>query len=142
MDLNIYNIHFICGIFGKPEDVTYAPIMEGNIDVSGILTLSYPNFKCLAIASKACNCDNHMQIQGTKATITMSRPTNECSSYEVFVKGLGREEFNANKYKHRMHSEFLEFDRIINEKDYKKAEEMMENSLIVMEVIDKARKFL
>lgn len=142
MDLNIYNIHFICGIFGKPEDVTYAPIMEGNIDVSGILTLSYPDFKCLAIASKACNCDNHMQIQGTKATITMSRPTNECSSYEVFVKGQGREEFNVNKYKHRMHSEFLEFDRIINEKDYKKAEEMMENSLIVMEVIDKARKFL
>ena len=142
MDLNIYNIHFICGIFGKPESVSYAPIMENNIDVSGILTLGYEDFKCVAIASKSCNCDNHMQIQGTKAAITMDRPANECSSYGIFVKGKGTEIFNENKYEHRMHSEFVEFERIINEKDYEKAGEMMKNSLVVMEVIDKARKFL
>ena len=142
MDLNIYNIHFICGIFGRPEDVEYTPIMENNIDVSGILPLSYPNFKCLAIASKACNCDNHMQIQGSRATITMDRPTNECSSYGIFIKGQGEEVFNENKYEHRMYSEFIEFERIIRGKDYKKANKMMENSLVVMEVVDKARKFL
>ncbi len=142
MDLNIYNIHFICGIFGRPEYVEYSPIIENNIDVSGILNLSYPGFKCLAIASKSSNCDNHVQIQGSKSTITMDRPTNECSSYAIFTKGKEKETLNKNKYEHRMHSEFIEFERIIREKDYEKANKMMENSLIVMEVIDKARKFL
>lgn len=142
MDLNIYNIHFICGIFGRPENVIYSPVIENNIDVSGILLLQYKDFECAAIASKACNCDNHVQIEGTKAAITMSRPANECSSYEIFIKGKERESFNSNKYSHRMQSEFVEFKRIIDSKDYRKAEEMMKNSLIVMEIIDKARKFI
>lgn len=28
MDLNIYNIHFVVGLFGKPKDVQYYPNIE------------------------------------------------------------------------------------------------------------------
>ena len=142
MDLNIYNIQFVCGIFGRPEDVYYVPVMENNIDVSGSLILKYKDFSCVCVGSKACNCDCHMQIQGTKAAITMMRPANECSSYGVFKKGEGTELFNVNTHEHRMTAEFIEFERIIDEEDFEKAGEMMEKSLIAMEVIDKARKFM
>lgn len=142
MDLNIYNIQFVCGIFGRPEEVFYSPVIEKSIDVSGSLVLKYKDFTCTCIGSKVCNCDCHMQIQGTKAAITMDRPANECSSYSIFVKGKDSERFALNKHEHRMTSEFIEFERIIDSKDYLKAEEMMKKSLIAMEVIDKARRFL
>lgn len=142
MDLNIYNIQFVCGIFGRPDEVYYSPVIENNIDVSGSLILKYQNFNCVCIGSKACNCDNHMQIQGTDATIIMTRPANECSSFGVFRKGEETETFDVNTRGHRMMSEFVEFEKIIDRMDYEKAEKMMEKSLIAMEVIDKARKFI
>ena len=49
MDLNIYNIHFIVGLFGEPKDVHYFPNIEHNIDTSGILILEYDNFKCVSL---------------------------------------------------------------------------------------------
>ena len=41
MDINIYNIHFIVGLFGKPEKVQYLANIERDIDTSGILVLDY-----------------------------------------------------------------------------------------------------
>ena len=34
MDLNIYNIHFVVGLFGKPHDVHYYPNIQKNIEES------------------------------------------------------------------------------------------------------------
>lgn len=36
MDLNVYNIHFIAGLFGEPEEVLSGQYVKG-IDTSGIL---------------------------------------------------------------------------------------------------------
>ena len=35
-DLNIYNIHFVVGLFGKPNKVHYAPNIVNDVDTSGI----------------------------------------------------------------------------------------------------------
>ncbi|MEG0249552.1 MAG: Gfo/Idh/MocA family oxidoreductase [Peptostreptococcus sp.] len=142
MDLNIYNIHFVCGIFGAPREIKYIPCIENNIDVSGVLVLSYRDKECVCIASKSSNCSTNMQIQGTKATISMSGPTNGCESFTVFENKNDIKEYNYNRYSHRMSKEFIEIEKIIDNKDYKKAEKMMINSLIVMEVIDRARESL
>ena len=45
MDLNVYNVHYLVGLFGKPKKVKYYPNIEKNIDTSGILILEYDNFK-------------------------------------------------------------------------------------------------
>ena len=39
MDLNIYNIHFVAGLFGKPLKVRYCSNMERDVDTSGILVM-------------------------------------------------------------------------------------------------------
>ena len=54
MDLNIYNIHYIVGLFGRPKNVEYYPNIERGIDTSGILVLDYDKFKCVCIGSKEC----------------------------------------------------------------------------------------
>ena len=45
MDLNVYNISYIVGLFGEPNQVHYLPNMERGIDTSGILTMEYNSFK-------------------------------------------------------------------------------------------------
>lgn len=41
--------------------------------------------------------------------------------------------------KHRMYFEFVEFVKIFNEMNFDKADEMMKNSLIAMDIATKAR---
>ena len=36
MDLNIYNIHFIVGLFGVPKSVEYLANIQRDVDTSGI----------------------------------------------------------------------------------------------------------
>ena len=47
MDLNIYNIHFVAGLFGKPLKVRYCSNMERDVDTSGILVMEYPDFQAV-----------------------------------------------------------------------------------------------
>ena len=74
MDLNIYNIYFVVGLFGDPKAVHYYPNRNANgIDTSGILILEYPNFVCQCTAAKDCSAHNSAQIIGTEAASSSSR---------------------------------------------------------------------
>ena len=47
MDINLYNIHFIVGLFGAPKSVRYFPNRhETGVDTSGLLVLEYEDFVC------------------------------------------------------------------------------------------------
>ena len=39
MDINIYNIHYVVGLFGKPKNIEYYPNIERGIDTSGVLII-------------------------------------------------------------------------------------------------------
>ena len=56
MDINIYNIHYVVGLFGKPKNIEYYPNIERGIDTSGVLMLDYNKFKCVCVGAKDCNC--------------------------------------------------------------------------------------
>ena len=51
-DLNIYNIHFVVGLFGAPKNSEYYPNIVREVDTSGILILEYDEFKVVCIAAK------------------------------------------------------------------------------------------
>ena len=65
-DLNIYNIHLLVGLFGKPHRVEYLPNVERGVDTSGILVLDYGNFKAVAIGAKDCSAEIRSTIQGIR----------------------------------------------------------------------------
>lgn len=54
MDLNVYNISYIVGLFGEPNQVHYTANIERGIDTSGILTMEYNSFRAVSIAAKDC----------------------------------------------------------------------------------------
>ena len=139
MDLNIYNIHLMVSLFGKPLKVNYMANIEKNIDTSGIITLDYGSFKAVCIGAKDCKAPIATSIQGDQGCISIQTPANVLKGFKVLYNDQREEEFDLQGDTHRMIYEFKEFVKMIENKDFDKANEMMEKSLIAMDIATKAR---
>ena len=140
MDLNIYNIHYVVGLFGRPKNVEYYPNIERGIDTSGVLMLDYENFKCVCIGAKDCKAPIANNIQGDKGCIYQDTPANVCESFELLMNDGTSSKINENNYEHRMVNEFIEFLDMIKNNDLEGCYKMLEHSLTVAEVQTIARK--
>ena len=140
-DLNIYNIHFVVGLFGKPNNVHYAPNIVNDVDTSGILLLEYDNFKVVCIAAKDTFNNSYVNIQGDQGIIKVIGPTNEVPNYSIQTKDNFINE-NKNIHSHRMFAEFKKFVEVINNKDFKFMNNQKEHTLNVMYIYEKAEKFI
>ena len=140
MDINIYNIHYVVGLFGKPKNIEYYPNIERGIDTSGVLMLDYNKFKCVCVGAKDCKAPIANNIQGNNGCIYVDKPVNRCENFKIIMNDGTTTLFNENKYNNRMISEFIEFTNIIHNKDLDRCYKMLDHSLIVREVQTIARK--
>ena len=138
MDINIYNIHFVVGLLGKPTKVTYFANEEQQVDTSGVLILEYPQTKAVCIGAKDSWAKNRSIIQGTKGAITVEGPSNTVENYTITQAATPAQSMNKNTHDHRMVEEFLHFVRIIENQDVEEAHRRMEHSKLVMMVIEEA----
>lgn len=139
MDLNIYNVHYVVGLFGRPKNIEYYPNIEREIDTSGILMLDYGTFKCICIGAKDCGGPIVNNIQGELGYINQNTPTNICENFKIVMNDRTNLSINENNYDHRMINEFKEFEEMIKNNDLRKCYEMLEYSLIVSEILNVAR---
>ncbi|EOT48637.1 hypothetical protein OMY_00592 [Enterococcus sulfureus ATCC 49903] len=140
MDINIYNIHFVIGLMGRPLSVQYLANIEHGVDTSGVLILDYGTTKVTCIGAKDSSADIRSTIQGTNGAIVVNGPTNMVRSYTKQAQTQAAEEFNYNVHEHRMYEEFKQFAKIILENNRDLARQRMQHSKLVMEVIDLALK--
>ena len=140
-DLNIYNIHFVVGLFGKPNKVHYSPNIVNDVDTSGILLLEYDNFKVVCIAAKDTFNNSYVNIQGDQGIIKVIGPTNEVPNYSIQTKDNFINE-NNNIHSHRMFAEFKKFVEVINNKDFEFMNDQKEHTLKVMYIYEEAKKFI
>ena len=138
-DLNIYNIHFVVGLFGAPKNSEYYPNIVREVDTSGILILEYDEFKVVCIAAKDTYNNSYANIQGDKGLIKVIGPLNEVPNYIIKNKEVEMK-VNKNIHKHRMYSEFKKFIDVIDNKDFDFMQKQKAHSLAVMEIFDKSRK--
>ena len=138
-DLNIYNIHFVVGLFGAPKNSEYYPNIVREVDTSGILILEYDEFKVVCIAAKDTYNNSYANIQGDKGLIKVIGPLNEVPNYIIKNKEVEMK-VNKNIHKHRMYSEFKKFIDVIDNKDFDFMQKQKVHSLAVMEIFDKSRK--
>lgn len=138
MDINIYNIHFVVGILGKPISVTYLANIERGIDTSGILLLNYPTCKVVCIGAKDSTVPIRTLIQGDKGSIVLNGAANVCESFELNINGQDSQLIDNKVHPHRMFEEFCEFARMIKESDFPKANQMLQQSELVMEIVEEA----
>ena len=135
-DLNIYNIHLVVGLFGKPERVQYLANMERGVDTSGILIMDYGNFKAACIGAKDCSADIKSTIQGNKGSIAVLGPTNSMPELSLSLNGQSLTMINENSLNHRMYDEFVAFQAIIEHEDMTATKLALDHSHLVMEVLD------
>ena len=140
MDLNIYNIHYMVGLFGKPKNIEYYPNIERGIDTSGILMLDYGSFKGVCIGAKDCKAPIANNIQGDEGCIYQDTPANVCEKFQMLMNDGKNTLINENNYNHRMVNEFIEFADMIENNKLEKCYEMLDHSLVVSEVQTLARK--
>ena len=138
-DLNIYNIHFVVGLFGAPKNSEYYPNIVREVDTSGILILEYDEFKVVCIAAKDTYNNSYANIQGDKGLIKVIGTLNEVPNYTIKNNEVEMK-VNKNIHKHRMYSEFKKFIDVIDNKDFDFMQKQKEHSLVVMEIFDKSRK--
>ena len=138
MDLNVYNISALIGLFGAPLNNQYYANIDKSIDTSGIMTLDYGSFKAVAIAAKDCKAPVMNTIQGDQACIVVNTPLSQMISYTIHYNDGTIETKNFEDV-HRLSYEFKEFIRMIKEKDYQKQQAMLKLSLEISRVMKKGR---
>lgn len=142
MDLNIYNVHFIVGLLGRPKQIQYLPNIERGIDTSGILTMDYGKVKAVAIGAKDSTVPTRRTVlQGNKGSIIVNGPTNKMESFDIYGNDQKLiEKVDDNIYPHRMYQEFVAFERIVREHDLAAVKKSLEHSEDVMWVVTEALK--
>ncbi len=139
MDINIYNIHYVAGLFGRPLKVEYFPNVERGIDTSGILILDYGTFKCNCVGAKDCKAPAANYIQGEKGVIRQETPASICRGFEVIMNDETKSLVNEDNFDHRMVNEFMEFQDMICGNDLERCYQLLDHTLLVSEIQTTAR---
>ena len=139
MDLNLYNIHFVVGLFGPPADLHYYPNRhENGVDTSGLLVLEYPGFVCQCAAAKDSALQNSIQIAGEAGYIRMPSAGSNCQQVELHLRG--REPEVTAYPENPWYYEVQDLGRLIQNKDYDTCYALLDTTLQVVDVLEKARK--
>ncbi len=134
MDLNLYNLYYVMGLFGKPVSCKYYANIERNIDTSGIAVLQYDTFIATCLAAKDCKGKYGGIIQGTNGCIKSSYPPNLVGEITLELNDGTKEVFDDGSAMQRLIPEFTTFISTINSKDYKFCYEMLDMSLAVSKI--------
>jgi predicted dehydrogenase len=139
MDLGVYGIHFVVGLFGSPKDCVYmAQMLPNGIDSGGTLILKYDGFQACLVHSKNTKCDNRISIQGELGTI-YAFPT-ASNLDKVMIDINEKIDLSVpNEYESMVYT-LQDIVTIIKTDDSVKYLNRIDHSKMVLEVLDKARK--
>lgn len=139
MDINLYNVHFTMGLFGKPNKVHYYANIQEGIDTSGIVVLEYDHFIASLVGCKDSRSKNMAQIQGDEGYFLVDQETSRC--VEVISNFNGTSTYYSTQdVSNGMFYEVKDFLEIVEKEDYEACYQLLDYSLSVMEVIETARK--
>ena len=139
MDLGLYNLHYVLGLFGKPENAKYYANIERNIDTSGVLMIEYKNFNAMCVCAKDSEGKRIGVIQGNEGKITSEEAPSLVGKVTLEMYDGTTESFDDGFSKDRVVPEFKAFIRAVSENDLEFCYRQLEKSLLVSEVQTKAR---
>lgn len=138
MDLNVYNLHFVIGLFDKPQKASYHPVIERNIDVNGVVILNYPAFNAICSAAKNVQEDNSVRILGEKGKIIVKGEPSTVKEIEVISDGYN-DVINLQAHENAMVYEVQHFADIINHQNVDEMNKRNQHSIKVYEILHQTR---
>ena len=141
MDLNYYNLCFILGIYGPPQDIAYFPnLAENGIDISGTLVMKYPGFIASCTACKDSASQNFVQVQGEKGYIRVEAPSSALGSGFTLYTKEGKRSYNGQDRENVLYYEVAHFVEAFRSGDRGVCDKRLEEGLLAARLLDKARK--
>ena len=140
MDINVYCVASLVGLFGEPASVRYRANMHRGIDTSGILEMDYGAFQATAISAKDCAAPSFVQIEGTKGYILSPSEANAWEKPVLLHLNDGTEETFDAHLGSWWEAEWHEFQRQMDEGDLAACRAQMETSLATARVLTEARR--
>jgi len=139
MDLGLYSLTFVIGLFGEPRHAQYFPNIERDIDTSGVAMLEYDGFKALAICAKDSGAPSYAIIQGIDGYVRMDSAPNSCGNLTLHLND-GTEEHYDRSLPVMWEGEFREFRRQQESGDLEECYRQLDASLVVSRVQNSIRQ--
>lgn len=138
MDINLYNIHFVVGLFGAPKSVRYfANRHETGVDTSGIVILEYEDFQCQCTGAKDSAARNGVQIIGEDGYMEVTPIASNCQNVELAVRG--QEPVRSHLPENAWYYEVQDISRIVAAGDYDACYRALDITRNVVDVLERAR---
>ena len=138
LDINIYNISLIVGLFGIPSSARYFARRGFNgIDTSGIATLSYPSLVASCVAAKDSDSPSYAYIQGDDGRLEVVGRPSELRMVRL-ITAEGVEEMTLDE-RHRMSYEFDEMADIYSNGRYEDMTNLLQTTREVMQTLHMLR---
>lgn len=139
-DLNIYNLHFTAGLFGRPKTAHYYPTRGYNgVDTSGIAVLEYDTFHAVCCGAKDSTSPSGFIIQGDSGTLRGEGSVSTLSKI-IFSDKSGETVLAEFDGTIKLSYELKEFIRQYEAKDLEACYKMLEHSVAVTEIVDELLK--
>ena len=140
MDINLYNIHFVVGLFGKPKSVRYFPNRhESGVDTSGILLLEYEDFLCQCTGAKDSAARNGVQIIGEDGYMEVTPIASNLQNLRICIRGQEEQVYAVEE--NAWYYEVQDLGRLVAAEDYDSCYKALEVTHNLVEVLENARKY-
>ena len=137
-DINIYCLHIILALYGRPDRVYYAATSLGRngIGTAGAATLSYGN-GMVAVCTASMDSDGlrGFFFQGEKGAIRVYGLPNFFTKVELLLPGREPQTFELNRYEHRLCHQLEDYRDIFLARDREAAKRLEERTMLIMETI-------
>lgn len=139
MDLGVYPLGLSIALFGKPESLHYECNKYVNgVDLSGVLTLKYPDKVIANVIAKDSRGQNFTYISGEKGAIVIPEQASRLVSVQL-VTPKETVELGVEQVRNAMVYEVQAFADIIKNNDWKTYQSHMDNTEILMSCLDEVR---
>ena len=139
MDIGVYTIYPMITLFGEPKEIKATSYMlESGVDGEGSVIFKYDEIEGTVIYSKISNSYLPTEIQGEEGTMIIDK-INEVNSVKIVYKDGSIEELSTKQEEDSMSYEIDEFVNIIINNKKESNINSLENSKIVMKIMDNVR---
>ena len=138
-DINIYCLHIVLALYGRPDAVFYASNALGRnaVGTSGVATLRYDAAGLVAVCTASMDSDGYrgFLFQGEKGTIRIHHLPNFSTRVDLMIPGRETQSFELNRYEHRLCHQLEDYRDIFLARDRKAAANLEAQTMLVMDTI-------
>jgi len=137
-DINIYCLHVILALYGRPDQVYYASNACGPdaVGTSGAATLVYRDGRIAVCTASMDSAGPHgFWFQGERGAIRVGGLPNFFTSVELLLPGEPPQVFGLNRYEHRLCHQLEDYRDIYEAGDREAAAALEAQTLLTLETI-------